>query len=110
MRQLRNIVVGIAGVIALIPPVRRAEASVKSNKEITQSGSLYPHSPSLQNYRSLFSGRDFGSYLTNSIGITALSVLVSLVLGSLAAYSIARYRLRWNLQQHVGVGLLTLRI
>ena len=46
-----------------------------------------------QNYRSLFSGRDFGSYLTNSIGITAISVLISLVLGTLAAYSLARYRL-----------------
>ena len=65
------------------------ETSFKPNREITQDGTLYPHAPTLENYRSLFSGRDFGSYLTNSIGITALSVLVSLVLGTLAAYSLA---------------------
>jgi multiple sugar transport system permease protein len=110
MRAIRNVLVGFAGVIALIPVIWMAETSLKSNKEITQTGSLYPHSPTFQNYRGLFSGRDFGSYLRNSIGITALSVLISLVIGSLAAYSLARYRLRWNLNQHIGVGLLTLRI
>ena len=96
--------------IALAPLVWMAETSLKSNREITQDGTLYPHGPTLANYRSLFSGRQFGSYLTNSIGITALSVLISLVLGSLAAYAIARYRLRCNLERHIGVGLLTLRI
>ncbi|MEO9175143.1 MAG: carbohydrate ABC transporter permease, partial [Gaiellales bacterium] len=107
---IRNTVLIVAGLVALIPLLWMAETSLKPNAEITQAGSLYPHNPTFQNYRSLFSGRDFGSYLTNSIGITSISVLVSLVLGSLAAYSIARYRLRWNLEQHIGVGLLTLRI
>ena len=37
-------------------------------------------------------------------------MLISLVLGSLAAYSLARYRLRFGLERHIGVGLLTLRI
>jgi multiple sugar transport system permease protein len=110
MRGMRTILLVIAGVIALAPLVWMAETSLKTNREITQDGTLYPHGASLDNYRSLFSGRSFGSYLTNSIGITALSVLVSLVLGSLAAYAIARYRLRFNLERHIGVGLLTLRI
>ena len=110
MKSLRNVLVALAGVVALAPLVWMAETSLKSNREITQDGTLYPHGPTLANYRSLFSGRSFGSYLTNSIGITALSVLISLVLGSLAAYAIARYRLRFNLERHIGVGLLTLRI
>ena len=110
MRALRNALLVIAGVIALAPLVWMAETSLKSNREITQDGTLYPHGPTLDNYRSLFSGRSFGSYLTNSIGITALSVLISLVLGSLAAYAIARYRLPFDIQRHLGVGLLTLRI
>jgi multiple sugar transport system permease protein len=110
MRALRNALLVIAGVIALAPLVWMAETSLKSNREITQDGTLYPHGPTLSNYRSLFSGRSFGSYLTNSIGITALSVLISLVLGSLAAYAIARYRLPFNMERHLGVGLLTLRI
>ena len=77
----------LAAIVALVPLAWMIETSLKSNREITQDGTLYPHTPTLENYRSLFSGHDFGSYLTNSVGITALSVLFSLVLGTLAAYS-----------------------
>jgi multiple sugar transport system permease protein len=110
VKALRPFALLFAVIVALAPLVWMVETSLKSNREITQDGTLYPHSPSLQNYRSLFSGRDFGSYLTNSIGITIVSVLISLVIGSLAAYSLARYRLRYHLERHIGVGLLTLRI
>ncbi len=37
-------------------------------------------------------------------------MLFSLVIGSLAAYSLARFRLRYGVERHIGVGLLTLRI
>jgi multiple sugar transport system permease protein len=87
MKGLRHLALVVAAIVALAPLVWMVETSLKSNREITQDGTLYPHDTTLENYRSLFSGRDFGSYLTNSIGITALSVLISLVLGSLAAYS-----------------------
>jgi multiple sugar transport system permease protein len=110
VRGLRNATLAVAGVVALVPLVWMAETSLKSNREITQDGTLYPHGLTLENYRSLFSGRDFGSYLRNSIGITTLSVLFSLVIGSLAAYSLARFRLRYGAERHIGVGLLTLRI
>jgi multiple sugar transport system permease protein len=110
MKRLRYPVLTLAGLIALAPLVWMIETSLKSNAEITQDGSLYPHNFTLSNYRTLFSSYHFSSYLRNSIGITALSVMLSLVLGTLAAYSIARYRLPLNMQRHIGVGLLTLRI
>jgi multiple sugar transport system permease protein len=110
MKVFRPLALVLAAIVALVPLVWMVETSLKSNREITQDGTLYPHTPTLENYRSLFSGRDFGSYLTNSIGITGLSVLISLVVGSLAAYSLARFPLRFGLGRHVGVGLLTLRI
>ena len=110
MKALRTIALAAAGIVALVPLVWMVSTSLKSNQEITQDGTLFPHTPTLQNYRNLFSDHDYGSYLTNSLGITAISVLVSLVLGTLAAYSIARYRLPLGAQRHIGVGLLTLRI
>jgi multiple sugar transport system permease protein len=110
MKGLRHVALVIAGIIALVPLVWMVETSLKSNRETSQDGTLYPHTPTLENYRHLFSDHDFGSYLTNSIGITTISVLISLGLGTIAAYSIARYRLPFNIQRHVGVGLLTLRI
>jgi multiple sugar transport system permease protein len=106
--QAAAIVVAI--IVAIVPIVWMVETSFKSNREITQDGTLYPHTLTTSSYHSLFSGRDFGSYLTNSILVTAASVAIALTLGSLAAYSLARFRLWGRLDRGVGVGLLTARI
>jgi multiple sugar transport system permease protein len=99
-----------AVLVALVPLAWMAQTSFKPNREITQEGTLYPHEPTLANYERLFGERNFGSFLVNSIGITAASVLVSLVLGSLAAYAIARFELWHRLERRIGLGLLVVRI
>jgi multiple sugar transport system permease protein len=109
-RVVQGILLLIAVVIALVPIVWMVETSLKSNPEITQEGTLYPHHWTLQNYRGLFSGRSFGSYLLNSVVVTSISVVIALTLGSLAAYSLARFRLVGGAERGVGVGLLTARI
>ncbi len=100
----------VAVAIVSVPLLWMAFTSLKSNKEITQDGTILPSTPTLDNYQRLFNEIDFGSYLRNSIGITALSVLFSLIIGSLAAYSIARFRLKWKLEQRLGIALLTARM
>jgi multiple sugar transport system permease protein len=97
--------------VTLAPIVWMVETSLKSNREITQDGTLYPHRLTGANYDGLFTGgRQFGSYLRNSVVVTSVSVLISLVVGSLGAYSIARFRLWRGLERHIGVGLLVARI
>ena len=54
--------------------------SLKSNREITQETSLVPQALTTDNYVSLFNGREFGSYLTNSVIVTAVSVAIALIL------------------------------
>jgi multiple sugar transport system permease protein len=100
----------LALVFAVVPLVWMASTSLKTNREITQDGTLVPHSLTLANYASLFSGRAFGSYLTNSVVVTALSVGVALLLGTHAAYAIARFRLWGGLERYVGFALLVTRI
>ncbi|MBA2536249.1 MAG: carbohydrate ABC transporter permease [Actinobacteria bacterium] len=97
-------------VVTLVPLVWMLETSVKPNREITQETTLVPETLTLDNYRRLFAERHFGSYLTNSIVVTGASVLVSLVIGSLAAYAIARFRLWRRLERRIGLALLTVRI
>jgi multiple sugar transport system permease protein len=109
-RILRALVTAIILTIVLLPIYWMVAASLKSNLEITQQATLYPHAPSFDNYRRLFSEKQFGDYLTNSLVVTACSVALSLVIGTLAAYAIARFRLRFNLERTVGLSLLTLRI
>lgn len=96
--------------LVLVPIYWMVSTSLKSNKEITQDGTLYPHSPSFQNYTKLFEEKEFGHYLLNSVVVTSVSVLVSLILGSLAAYSLARFHLVLGLDRWAALGLLTMRI
>src|SRR5258707_3654226 len=106
----RAAVVAILLLIVLLPIYWMVATSLKPNREITQDGTLYPHTPSLDNYTHLFSQKQFGNFLLNSLVVTALSVGLALAAGALGAYAIARFRLRFRLERWVGLALLTLRI
>ena len=95
---------------AVVPLLWMILTSVKTNREITQDTSLIPQSLTTANYISLFSGREFGAYLTNSIIVTFVSVAVALILGTQAAYVLARFRLRGGMQRYIGFSLLMVRL
>ncbi|WP_395017337.1 carbohydrate ABC transporter permease [Dongia sp.] len=99
----------ILGVV-LLPIYWMVAASFKSNPEITQDATLYPHVWTLDNYIRLFSEKEFGNYLTNSLVATVVSVVLALIVGSLGAYAIARFHLKYRLERKIGLSLLTLRI
>jgi multiple sugar transport system permease protein len=107
---LRGLVSALLLLIVLLPIYWMAAASLKSNKEITQEATLYPHAPSLDNYIRLLSQKQFDAFLTNSLVVTAASVVLALFMGSLGAYAIARFHLKFRLDRVVGLSLLTLRI
>jgi len=106
----RGVTIAVLLVIVLAPIYWMVATSLKPNKEITQDGTLYPHAPSFANYAHLFSQKQFGNFLLNSLVVTALSVGLALAAGALGAYAIARFRLRFRLERLVGLALLTLRI
>ena len=95
---------------AVVPLLWMVLTSVKTNREITQDTSLIPQALTTANYVSLFSGREFGAYLTNSIIVTFVSVAVALILGTQAAYVLARFRLRGGMHRYVGFSLLMVRL
>lgn len=105
---LTAVVVIVLGTVT--PLLWMIATSLKSNREITQDGTLLPTSLTLDNYVSLFSGRAFGSYLTNSIVITTISVAIALLLGTHAAYALARFRMWAHMDRYVGFSLLVVRI
>ncbi len=95
---------------AIIPLLWMILTSLKTNREITQDTSLIPESLTIGNYVSLFNGREFGAYLTNSIIVTSVSVAIALILGTQAAYVLARFRLRGGMHRYVGFSLLMVRL
>jgi multiple sugar transport system permease protein len=109
-RSFTAIVTSLLLAAVLLPIYWMVAASLKSNKEITQDATLYPHAPTFGNYIRLLSQKQFDAYLMNSLVVTAASVVLALIMGSLAAYAIARFRLRFRLERVVGLSLLTLRI
>ena len=96
--------------IALFPFWWMIDESLKQPVEIFAGANLYPHHPTTSNYSQLFSVYHFGSYLENSILVVTVTVFVSLVLGTLAAYSLARFNLRLGLNQSALVVALLVRM
>jgi multiple sugar transport system permease protein len=97
-------------VVVVVPIAYMIGTSFKSNAEITQELHLWPHAWTFSNYQRLFKDSFFGQYLRNSLVVCSASVLVSLVFGALAAYSLARFRLLLGLEKRLGFAILTVRI
>jgi len=79
----------IVCVYAIAPVLWVLSLSLKSESTISD-GKLFPASPSLQNYRTLFSSGEFLRPLGNSIGISLITTFIAVVIASFAAYAIAR--------------------
>lgn len=95
---------------ALFPFFWLVSTSFKLPVDIFGGLSLLPREPTLDNYDRLFGAYDMGAFLINSIAIVSVSVAVSLVLGTLAAYGLTRFRLPWGLNEQSLVASLLVRM
>ena len=76
---------------ALAPIVWHVISSLKTPSELTLiPPTLFPHEPTLLNYKELFQRRPFFRYYANSSIIAAMSSLICVASASLAAYRLAR--------------------
>ena len=66
--------------------------------------------PTLEHYLDAFVVRSFGQYLINSLVVATGSTVCALVLGTLAAYSLARFRLPGNLDRKLALWILSTRM
>lgn len=71
--------------------------SLKSNQEILNAGLfVLPNSPQWSNYHDAVVSGGYLRYLGNSIGVTAVTLAATLLLGSMIAYGIARFAWKWG--------------
>jgi multiple sugar transport system permease protein len=101
----RYAALAIALAAALFPFWWLVVTSFKRPVDIFSGVSLVPQQPTSANYERLFSSYHMGSFLLNSLVVVA----VSLVLGTLAAYALARFRLPFGLNEQALVGALLVR-
>ena len=78
-------------VFCLFPFYWLINVSLKTGADLSQAD-LFPPSPTLDNYSSVFENADFTAALRNSVIVTAITTTLALVVGSFAAYALARLR------------------
>ena len=98
-RRLYNLLSATIAIIvvlfAISPIVWTALTSLKSEAEIVTIKVKYiPDTLTFENYQKLWQQSDYPRLLKNSAIVTAITVVMSLVIGIFAGYSISRYRFR----------------
>ena len=97
--QRRNALLTALTVVACIfaagPVLWGAITSLKiPTQVVTYPPELLPHPPTLQNFVDVWNQTTFPVYFRNSLVVTAVSVVLSLVLALHAAYGLARFEFR----------------
>jgi multiple sugar transport system permease protein len=104
-RRTRWTLVDIVVVVyALVPVLWILSLSLKT-KETLDDGNFIPRAWTFQNYVDIFATSDFVRALINSLGIAIIATLIAVVLGTMAAYAVARLDFPGK-QLLVGVSLL----
>lgn len=97
--RMRNfglwILVIIAVVLSVFPIIYLLVLSIKP-PALTFSPEIWLFKPTLESYAAIFEGGDFFRYMINSLVIGLSTMIIALILGSLAAYGFARFKFRGN--------------
>jgi len=98
------------GLIALFPIFMIVINSFKLRKAIFGAPFSLPNSEtfSLVGYNTVFSRANFGMYFVNSFVVTLLALVLTLLIGSMAAFALAQYNFRGNdlLALYLSIGIM----
>jgi N-acetylglucosamine transport system permease protein len=86
-----HIVLTLWTIIVVLPLIWVFLSSWKTTSEIFQSPLSLPQSWSFDNYIGAWTDSHIGRYMFNSVIVVSASLVLVMILGSMAAYSLARY-------------------
>jgi multiple sugar transport system permease protein len=110
-RVLIYLALAVGAVFALFPIYWMVITALKPASEIfSNPPTFWPHHPILDNFVTLFRDNYMSSYVLNSIIVVGASVASALVLGSLASYSLARFKLWRSSNERLGFAILAVRM
>ena len=95
-QRLIALVVVLVCVVYLLPVVFTLITSTKPASEARGDPFALPSRVEWSNYSEAFEAMDYMRSLFNSLSITAGASVLTVMLGSLAAYPLARYSKRWT--------------
>jgi len=88
------VIAAVVFVVILFPPVVLFLTSIKTELDALSFPPKWIFKPTIENYTTIFKFSPFTRYLLNSLIVASLNTAVVLVLGSLAAYSLARFKFK----------------
>jgi multiple sugar transport system permease protein len=107
-RTLVIVALAVALVWTLVPLVWMVLSSFKPTSALTANPPKVTFHPTLEHYRSLFSGGDLGSYIVHSIVASGVSTIIAVALGCLAGYGLSRSSFRGK--DHVSFWIISTRM
>jgi multiple sugar transport system permease protein len=109
--RFRYVLLIPALMFALAPVYWMLTISLKSDvDQFATPPPWFVFTPTLDHYYDAFVTRGFGEYLLTSAIVSVGSTLCALVIGTLAAYALARFELPWRLNRHLSLWILSTRM
>ena len=110
-RLLRYLLIAVVCVIILLPVYWMVNMSFKTKAEFTaRPPTIVVENPTTENYFDLLVTQRFYRYGINSLVVALIAATISVLIGTLAAYALSRYRLPRNINYHLLFTMLTVRM
>lgn len=110
MSAFKGLICALLLLAALFPIYWLLAMAIRPTEEMTGLISVIPRSLTWAHFRQLFSEKDFGQAIINSMETSFVSLLLSLAAGLCAAYIIARRRFRFALKRPLTYWILLVRV
>ena len=105
------VLVTLAVLSALLPVYWMMTISLKNEvDQFAVPPKWFDFNPTLAHYHDAFVERSFGRYLITSAIVAVLSSVIAIVLGTLAAYALSRFRLPHKLNTRAALWILSTRM
>jgi multiple sugar transport system permease protein len=110
--KVKKIILVVVAVIVfgviLFPPVVLFLTSIKTELDALSFPPKWVFTPTIKNYVEIFKTSPLVGYALNSLIVASLNTVVCLFLGSMAAYSLARFKFRGA--DHIAFWILSIRM
>lgn len=85
-------VLALLAVVCLMPMVIMAMTSLRTERQIFDTNWSWFFMPTLDNYRAVIGEGNIDRYLVNSLKVSLAATLITLMLGTMCAYALVRFR------------------
>ncbi len=107
----RYLLIAVVSLIILLPVYWMINMSFKNKSEfVARPPTIVVQGPTTENYYDLLVTQRFYRFGINSLVVALIAASLSVVVGTLAAYALSRYRLPRNFNYHLLFTMLTVRM